>query len=68
MNFHECNLNIRFDLSKKILGKLETVYAQMDGCYVLVNKVKDIKIFPIGLVIMKIKVYTSFDGICRTSF
>ena len=31
MNFHECNLNIRYDLPKEILGKLETVYAQMDG-------------------------------------
>lgn len=31
MKFHECNLNIRYDLPKEILAKLERVYSKMPG-------------------------------------
>ncbi|GAA4273636.1 hypothetical protein U6A24_18295 [Aquimarina gracilis] len=31
MEFHECNLNIRYDLPKEIWAKVELVYSQMHG-------------------------------------
>ena len=31
MEFHECNLNIRYDLPKAILDKVPLVYEKMEG-------------------------------------
>ena len=31
MKFHECNLNIRYDLPEEIWNKVPDVYAQMAG-------------------------------------
>ncbi|GAA4275176.1 hypothetical protein U6A24_17565 [Aquimarina gracilis] len=31
MEFHECNLNIRYDLSIEIWTKVELVYSKMPG-------------------------------------
>jgi len=31
MTFRECNLNIRYDLPKEVLNKLEQVYSKMPG-------------------------------------
>ena len=31
MEFHECNLNIRYDLPKEILDKIPLVYEKMNG-------------------------------------
>ena len=38
MEFHECNMNIRYDLPKEILDKLPLVYEKMNGWIGLENE------------------------------